>query len=232
MTDKRIRIMVVNGQAASAPDAHTEHVVNKAFKVAAENSVDVIVWSEVGDVYVPALGHNFDKSWLSTQYGVPNEDHPVSGLAISWNQDGASLTQFSREVGSKATSEGRWKTGSGIRERSILSCTVVDPIEARLHGIHPPPLRAPFSRLKYIRKALKKTGIIAGDTNFIHKALVRLDPRRKVVSVGLLAIFVPKRFWVSKPTKVDVDSDHLAFFVTIEPKKPRVRRLRRKKHKR
>lgn len=231
MSDKRVKIMVVNGQAASAPDFHTEGVVNKSFKIADENNVDIVMWCEVGDVYVPALGQGIDKHWDSKQYGEPNKDQPAAGLAISWNQDTSSLTNFSRETGSAATSEGKWKTGSGIRERSIVNCHIADPIDVGLHAIHPPPLRALGARLRYIVKALKKPGIIGGDTNFIHKALVRLDPRRTIVSVGLLSLFVPKRFWVSKPTKVDVGSDHLAFFVTIEPKKPHTKRLRRKSKK-
>lgn len=232
MNDKRVRIMVVNAQAASASDAHTTHVVNKSFNLAEKYAVDIIVWSEVGDVHVPTLGQKADASWYSHQYGSPNQDQPQAGLAMSWNKNTVDLDEFSRSVGSKATSEGRWKTGAGIRERSILSCTIVEPIDVRLHGIHPPPKRALRARASYMRNALKKAGILAGDSNFIHIVLTKMSPRRNVTSVGLLTVITPKRFWVSKPTKVDVDSDHLAFYVDIEPKKPRASRLRRKAKKR
>ena len=231
MTDKRTRIMVVNAQAASASDAHTRKVVDKAFMEADKHNVDIIAWSEVGDVYVPAIGQTHATSWLTIQYGKPSADEPVAGLAVSWDDNRATLENFSREVGSKATSEGRWKTGSGIRERSIINCRITDPINAPFHAIHPPPKRATRARLSYMTKALRKAGVIAGDTNFIHSVLAKMDPRRTVTSVGLLALITPKRFWVSKPTKIDVGSDHLAFFVDIEPKKPRARRLRLKRRK-
>lgn len=232
MTDKRVRIMVVNAQAASASDTHTERVVNKAFMEADKHNVDVILWSEVGDVYIPSIGQSHARSWDSTQYGAPKKDESVAGLAISWDKNRVSLTSFSREQGSAATSEGKWKTGSGIRQRSIINCRITDPFEAPLHAVHPPPKRALRARLSYMRKALRKAGIIGGDTNFIRVVLAKLDPRRNVTSVGLLALIAPKRFWVSNPTKVDVGSDHRAFFVDVEPKKPRARRLRMKRKKR
>lgn len=228
MDDKKVRIMVVNAQAASAPDAHTERVVNKSFMEADKHNVDVIAWSEVGDVYVPAIGKKHDQNWESTQYGKANADEPIAGLAVSWDENRVSLSNFKREVGSSSTSEGRWKTGSGIRERSIINCLITDPIDVRFHAVHPPPKRAPRARSAYMNKALKKAGIIAGDTNFIRVVLCKMDPRRNVTSVGLLAVITPKRFWVSKPTKIDVGSDHLAFFVDIEPRQPRARRLFRK----
>lgn len=229
--DQRKRIMVVNAQAASAPDKHTERVVRRAFRAAIDNNVDVIAWCEVGDVWVKGLGMVHTPEWNTMQFGPPGQDQPESGLAASWLQKDL-LTNFRRNVGSKATSEGSWKTGAGIRERSIMSCLMYTPNwNTQLNIIHPPPLRAPQARASYIAKALKKPGITAGDTNFLHKALVRMPGkrRRRVRSVGLLAIFVPARFHVSKPFVFDVGSDHDAFYVTIEPKAARKARLDKKK---
>lgn len=231
MTNKKTRIMVVNAQGASASVVHSRRVVRKAFNEAIANRVDIIVWSEVADVDVYAIGMEVDTRWWTEQFGKPKNDDPRSGLAISWNEIEADLRNFSIETGTDATSEGRWKTGSGIRMRPIMSSTIVEPINARLHAIHPPPMRAPRARGKYMEKALKKPGIIAGDSNFIRVALNKMVRRRNVKSVGLLTIITPKRFWVSKPTKVNVGSDHLAFFVDIEPERPRKRRLARLRRK-
>lgn len=217
--------MVANAQAASASDKHTRHVVENAITKAIENDVDVIGWCEVGDVDVRTLVKLCSKFWDSKQFGVPNADLPISGIAVSWNTEEVDMSNFSITLGSKATSEGKWKTGSGIRDRSILSSSLFAWWRARLHVIHAPPGRAPIARAKYMAKAIRKVGIILGDANLMMKNIARLDPRRRVVSVGVLAIIVPRRFWVSKPTKIDIGSDHFAFFVDLEP--TRVRRKRR-----
>lgn len=226
------KIMVVNAQAASAPVGKTNSIVKKALAEAYAADVDVIAWCEVNGTDVGAIAERRPCCMSTRQPGNPIKDEPETNLAFSWDPIYVTLKDFERTVGSKETQEGKWKTGMGIRERGIFSATLdAGLFDVPINVIHPPPLRAPIARAAYMSRALKKGGIVLGDTNFVFSALnrMRLRRRRRVVSVGLLAIFVPKRLWVSKPKRVDVGSDHLAFIVTIEPKRTRRQRRRKKR---
>lgn len=231
MTDQRRTIMAVNGQGASAPDAHTERVVRRALKMAEAYDVDLIAWCEVAEVWVPALSedaHNMS----SYQFGEPWADDAISGLAISWNDATGSTRGIHTTKGSDKTSEGSWKTGAGIRERPVLHANYdAGEWKSKVHVMHPPPLRAPRSRRSYITKALRFPGILIGDSNYRKSALLTMRGRRdrRVVSSGLMAIFVPRRFAVTNKVTVDVGSDHDALIITIEPKAARNRRLRGRK---
>lgn len=147
-------------------------------------------------------------------------DSPSSGTVIGVSKEFGSLTNRTRFVGSKATSE-----GGGIRERSILRGRVGgnvahDRLAFSAAAGHAPPPRAPKARASFMKKfAAIASNFKGGDFN-LPKRLAQRATGRTVVGQGVLWLALPLVNWkVVSWRAVDVGGDHRAILVNVRHRK-------------
>lgn len=216
-------IRAVNAMSVSTGPAHAARILRNALA----DHVHVVLAVECGDLDVRQVVDQ--RVWRVFQFGRNNPDErakvTLSGCAILVRRGRLRVPEGSvhLNLGSKATSEGKWKTGHGIGARYILRIkSIVDHgtpwVWRTSFGVgHAPPDRAPRARARFMAvfRALR-VQVTAADFNLRGRAVARLTGR-KVRSVGLLAITVPWWIPASEAVGIDVDGDHLAVEVTLWP---------------
>lgn len=210
-------IRVVNCASVSVTPYRAAKIYARALRKPGKYGLpDVVLSCELADVDAKAMGA---LAWQTFQRGPVGS--PESALGISVRRSCAHLTTPGLDVGSPATREGR-----GIRMRPILRARIyfdrqTPHVWSRPFAVgHAPPARAPIARARYLANfARTKAFGKAGDLNIWHRWAARLLGNKRVHSVGVLHLALPRWIPQTKAARIDVGSDHPAFDVTIWPTK-------------
>lgn len=207
-------VRVVNCASVSFVPARAMSIWSRALSTAGKyGPPDLVLACEMADVDA------FDadgRTWDVIQHAPVGS--PESALGIAGRRGRVTFGPDELLAGSAATSEGR-----GIRRRPILRAYIAfDPATphawARRASVgHAPPPRAPIARGKFlVRFAAVRSAIKAGDLNIGARWAQRLLGKR-VHSVGVLHLAVPRWIPQSRRARVDVGSDHDALDVILWP---------------
>lgn len=217
------RVLCVNAMSVSAGPAKAIEI----FRAATNLRPALILATECADFNAERVA---GKGWSVVQYGQQRGDEDraaLAGCVIAVRDEVAHLHEGTERLllGSRATREGRWKTGHGIRSRYIIkACVTFHPgtPRARTRWVavgHSPPARAPIARAAFmLRLARTRAGIKAGDLNLRHDAVVKALGAF-VRSVGVLHVIVAPWQPVGRAKPVDLGGDHQAVSVMLWPRK-------------
>lgn len=205
-------VMVVNAMSVSAPAKRAEHIIRRAVAVP-----DVVLWlgSEGYKANVRAL---VGPQYEVIQYGA-GKSESLAGSFVIADKDRVLIHEdsISLRIGSPSTAE-----GGGIRARYIIRFRATfDPGTPHawtewVDAGHAPPRRAANAARKFMDALKVGRGIKGGDMNAEPRAIERALGR-KVRSVGVLGLSVPRWIPTGDAVGVDVGGDHKAVRVTLFP---------------